>query len=131
MTTRSLHRFVHQQKAADHVEHAHQQMQRECAPCAIHEGVDDLEHAGHHQQRADEDDAGDGEGDHVEPRDDAQHELDDAEGNEPAPAGARAGIGAGGGQVAHAADVNENGRRWQPAPPGACFAQAGRVCVRP
>ena len=69
---------------------ADQQMQREAAPLAIHEGVHDLEHAGHQQQCADEDDAGDGEGDHVEPGDHAQHELGDAEGDEPAPAGARA-----------------------------------------
>ena len=37
------------------------------APLAIHEGVHDLEHARHQQQRTDEDDAGDGEGDDVEP----------------------------------------------------------------
>ena len=104
---RSLDRLVHQQKAADHVENAHQQMQRERTPLAIHEGVHDLEHAGHHQQRADEDDAGDGEGDDVEPGDDAQHKLGNTEGDEPAPPGLRAKMVGGCCQVAHGPNVND------------------------
>ena len=88
---RALERFGHDQETADHVEHAGQQVQQEAAPLAVHEGVHDLEHAGHQQQGTNEDDAGDGKRDDVEPGDDAEHQLRDAEGDKPAPAGAWAG----------------------------------------
>jgi hypothetical protein len=62
-------------EAAGHVEQAHKQVQDERAPCAVHEGVDDLEHARDQQHGANEDDAGD-----REPGDNAEHDLHDAVG---------------------------------------------------
>ena len=93
--------------------------------------MDDLEHAGHHQHRADEDDAGDGEGDHIEPRNDAEHDLGDAEGDEPAPAGARAGAGVGRGEVAHGADGNELRHRYGNPPASGRLFPSGRGRMRP
>ncbi len=81
-------------------------MQGEAAPLAVHECVNHLEGAGHKQQRADEDHAGDGEGDHVEPGDNAKRELGYAEGNEPAPGGART-LFAIGDEIAHSGNVND------------------------
>ena len=104
---RTLQRLVHQQEAAYHVKNPHEQMKREPAPFAVHEGMHDLEHARHQQQRTNEDDAGNGEGDDIEPGDDAQHKLGDPEGNEPSPSSAGTGAASGSSHVAHAIDVNE------------------------
>jgi 16S rRNA C967 or C1407 C5-methylase (RsmB/RsmF family) len=123
--------IVHQQEATDHVENAHQQMQRECTPLAIHEGVHDLEHACHQNQRADEDDAGDGERDDIEPCDRAQHELDYAKPtNHPHLVRGRL-WSADAVRSLMAPTLTMNARPGQPGlPAGACFALAGRVCVR-